>query len=143
MMKIKLSEILGQADDGIAVIEPAHKAMATIPPPVLLWFLGSNRDPEYWFLMRLWVKEPGRDGFLTDPVCKYEMIRDVPLPDFYDRMREHYVMARLTNSRFDSGKYFYSSQHADNLDLVFNRMKPAIGYYSLGARLIRTNEGEP
>jgi hypothetical protein len=143
MMKIKLSEILGQADDGIAVIEPAHKAMATNPPPVLLWFLNPSRDPEYWFLMRLWIKDPGHDGFLLDPICNYEVTRDIPLPEFYDRMREHYVMARLTNSQFDSGEYIQYSQHAERLDLAYNRMKPATGYYSLGARLIRTHEGRP
>ncbi len=143
MMQIKLSELLSQADDGVAVMEPAHKAPASIHPPVLLWFLGPKRDPAHWFLMRLWLKDPARDGYLCDPVCNYEVTRDVPLPVFYDRMREHYVMARLTNSLFDHDEYRYSSQHADQLDLAYNRMNTSIGYYALGARLMRTHEGKP
>lgn len=144
MMTFTLSELVAQAEAGMTVIEPAYSVRRNDPnPPIIFWFRGNGKLSDHWFYMRLWLAVDGHEGYLTDVKCKYYVMRDVPLQKFYEKMREHYVWAKLTNDDFPTDYMYGASPHASRLDLVFNNMAPNIGYYELGARLMRLNEGRP
>jgi hypothetical protein len=144
MMHIAMSELVRQTQEGVAVMEPAYNSMRNNEnPPVLLWFHGIDQYADGWFNMRLWVKVDEFGGFLCDSKCNYYLERDIPLQEFYERMREFYVMSRMMTDHFDQPYIYGASPHASRLDLVRNRLNLSIGYYSLGARLIRSNEERP
>lgn len=144
MMTFTLSELMAKADAGTTVMEPAYSVRRNDPNrPVIFWFQGDGKLADHWFYMRLWVAVDGHEGYLTDVKCKYHVMRDVPLQAFYEKMREHYVWAKLSNDAFSTDYVYGASPHASEMDLVFNKMNPSIGYYRLGPRLSRSNEERP